>query len=121
MAHSVLHFAVGLAAGTALFAHRAVRRLRRGAPLAAPLGRALVLAYALGGWAIVPNLLRRLGVPESVCREPWMNVFFFHPALDRIKAGGVLIGELAVILCFAVQYTVLLAAILLIRRRSARG
>jgi hypothetical protein len=45
-----------------------------------------------------------------------MNLFLFHPWIDRVKSGGMLIGELGMVLCFTAQYTFLLLALKRTRR-----
>lgn len=118
MAHSVFHLAIGIAAGGALLGpHLAGAWLRR-RPLAAPVARLLIVSYALGFLAVVPNLLARLGAPPSTLDASWMNLFVLHPLIDQWKTGGLLIGELAVAALFAVHYALILAAIAARRQRQ---
>jgi len=74
-------------------------------------GKRLITAYALGLFAIIPGILRFVGMPEHMCNGWWMNVFIFYPVINKLKPGGMLVGEALVILCFALQYALLLAAL----------
>jgi hypothetical protein len=117
MAHSVFHLAVGVAAGGALLAPHVAGAWLRGRPLASPVARLLVVSYALGVLAVVPNLLARLGVAPTALDAPWMNVFVLHPLIDTWERGGLLIGELAIAAMFIGHYALILAAIAARRRR----
>ena len=111
MAHSTMHFAIGLAVGTAALLPSVVKAARRGDKLAPPFARWIGIALALAMFAVVPNLLRSSGVPDAICSGWWMNVFLFHPLADRLKQGGMLIGELGIALILTFQYVLLLAAL----------
>ena len=73
--------------------------------------RWLVLSYGMAFFAIVPGLLRFCGVPAPLYQGWWMNVFLFHPAIDRIETGGMLVGGFGITLCFGFQYGLLLCAL----------
>ncbi len=120
MAHTALHFAIGLAVGSAVAAPSVLRALA-GRPQTAsllPLTRMVLLAWTLGLWAVVPNILRALGMPESFCGGWWMNVFLLHPTLDRLVAGGTLIGGILLAAVLAGQYGLIVLAIALARHRA---
>jgi hypothetical protein len=71
-----------------------------------------------------PSLLRMAGVPEGVRAGWWMNVFVFHPLINQIKpGGGLLIGEVLILGVFAMQYALLVLALVASRRqlRKARN
>ena len=95
MAHSTLHFAIGMAPAC---------------------GRWLLLSFGLGVFADAPGLLKQLGAPETWFGGAWANLFLFYPLLNAMPVHGTLIGPLFIGLCFAAQYALLLAAI----RRSGR-
>ena len=116
MAHSVFHLAVGVAAGGALTAPHLARAWLTRRPLSAPVARLLIVSYALGFLAVVPNLLVRLGAAPTSVDAPWMNLFVLHPLIDRWERGGLLIGELAVAAMFIGHYALILAAIATRRR-----
>ena len=118
MAHSALHFSLGMAVGTAAAWRPMLRARRTGSRLSPVYGRWLLLCYGLGVYAIIPSLLRRLGVPESVCSAWWMNVFLLHPLLTRLKPGGDILGPAVLLLCIAAQYAWLFLGVLLCRRRT---
>ncbi|MBN1558560.1 MAG: hypothetical protein JW951_10500 [Lentisphaerae bacterium] len=111
MAHSALHFSLGMAAGTAVACRPLLRARRAGARLAPVYGRWLLLCYGLGCYAVIPSLLRRCGVSESVVSAGWMNVFLLHPLLTRLKPGGGLLGPAALLVCLTAQYAWLLLAL----------
>ena len=111
MAHSAMHFAIGLAVGTAAFLPSLVKAARRNGKRAPAFARWIGISWALALFAVVPNLLRGFGVPDAICSGWWMNVFLFHPLADRLKSGGMLIGELGIALLLTLQYVLLLAAL----------
>lgn len=117
MAHSAFHFSLGMAFGTSMLLRPVFQRLIAGRKLAVCFGKWLIASYGLGVLAIAPGLLGSIGVPETVCRGWWMNIFLFHPLIDKVKTGGMLIGELGIISCFLLQYLLLLAAL---RKRLRR-
>jgi hypothetical protein len=111
MADSSLHFALGYGFGTALSIAPLLKRLKPPRRLSGAALRWIGISFGLGVFAIVPNLLRRTGVPEPVCSGAWTVVFFLHPLVDRLESGGRLIGQMGILSCFAAQYILLLAAI----------
>lgn len=111
MAQSTLHFAAGMAIGTAAALPSLAAAWRNGRPLAAPFLRWFLCAYGIGAFAIVPNLLRRWGCSPERCESVWMNLFLLHPLIDRAIDRHILIGELAVTGLFCAQYGLLLLAI----------
>lgn len=111
MAHSTLHFTLGMALGTSMLVRSVLPGFTSARESAALFGKWLIVSYALGFLAIVPNLLRSIGVPEIICGGWWMNIFLFHPLVDKVKTGGMLIGEVGIISCFVLQYALLLAAL----------
>lgn len=121
MAHTVLHFSVGLAVGTAVPLAPVVRNLVRAERKAGLLRLWIGAAYAAGLFACVPNVLRSLGIPEQVCAGWWMNIFMLHPLIDALEDGGMLVGEILLAACFTLQYLVLLLTLRSIRMRSDPG
>ena len=71
----------------------------------------MVVAYGLGVYAVVPNLLRRAGVPHDVCEGWYMNVFLLSSLLNRLVQGGTIYGPFVMGTLIAAQYAVLLLAI----------
>lgn len=118
MAHSTMHFAVGLAAGTAILLPSVLKNLKAGRKISKESGRLLLVSYALAFAAIVPNLLRHSGVPDSFCSGWWMNLFLLNPLLDKLKPGGMLIGELMIVLFFVLHYAIIIAGIIRTRART---
>lgn len=117
MAHSGLHFAVGMAAGMAVAAGPMVRAWRARAAVAPAARRWLVCSWAVGLWAIIPGLARYAGVPDPICDGVWMNAFVLYPALNALLPWkGVPVAAVALLGCFLLQYGVLLAAV----RRASR-
>jgi hypothetical protein len=120
MAHSALHFSLGWAVGSLGAVRPLVAAWRRGRGLAGACRRWLILSYALGALAVLPGILRWLGVPDRICDGAWMNVCVFYPLLNRIRPGAHTAGPLVLGGCFAAQYVVLLVAIARLRRRRRR-
>jgi len=116
MAQSTFHFAVGMAAGTAVAAPSLLQGIRNRGGTAKCFLRWFVLSYGLGFVAIVPSLLRHWGGSESLCRSWWMNVFLFFPLIDGLWPGGLVLGEAAIAAVFVLQY----GAMLLMVRRLER-
>ena len=119
MAHSALHFSAGVIAGSVAAAPMVVRALRRGRRVALSLAAWLAISWGLGGWAVIPGVLRRLGVPDRVCDGAWANVFLLYPFINGLKPGGETMGPLVMAACFGAQYATLLAAIVWLRRRRS--
>ncbi|MBL7077208.1 MAG: hypothetical protein ISS31_07040 [Kiritimatiellae bacterium] len=111
MMHSTLHFSLGMVVGTALTYRPLLDAWRRKAALAPHLRRWLIVAYGLGVYAIVPNLLRRAGVPHDLCEAWFMNIFLLSSALNRSIQGSALYGPFVMGILVTAQYAVLLRAI----------
>lgn len=121
MAHSAMHFTIGLAVGTAAFLPSVVKAWRHQDTVAPAFARWIGLSWALALFAIAPSLLRHLGFPVGFCSGWWMNIFLFHPLADRLKHGGMLVGELGIATCLTLQYVLLLVALRrALTRRAAR-
>jgi hypothetical protein len=124
-AHVTLHFGLGMLLGMLCFAGAVLRALWTGRPMTRPMGRWILASYALGLYAALPNILLSLGAPGALCTGWWMNIFLFHPLLDRAKHGGMLTGEVILAACLGAQYMLLLLAIarahLRRRRQPARA
>jgi len=111
MAHSALHFSIGMAVGSAATLHGVARAWLARANVADPIGKWLLISYGLGIYAILPSLFRWCGVPETVTSGWWMNVFLLHPFLTGLKAGGMIPAGFAILLCFVIPYALILAAL----------
>lgn len=120
MAHSALHFSLGMVLGSVATLPAVVRAWLHRARLNRAIGRWLLVSYAVGFYAIVPSLLGWLGVPDAICRGPWMNIFILHPLLTRLRGGGLILAGFALVFCFVLPYTVLLAALARARRKHPR-
>jgi hypothetical protein len=118
VAHANLHMAAGMALGTALTLIPVARAWLGGGPLARPVGRMLVAAYALGVWALIPNLVSAAGGPAGIHHWFASNIFVGHALIDRKKDGGLLIGEVVMVAVLVFQYAVLVLALV---RASRRG
>jgi hypothetical protein len=115
MTHSAVHFALGVVVATSFFAPGILHALRRQQKLAPLLRRWLLSSYAVGLWAVVPAILRHVGLPEAACSGWWMNIFLFHPLLSHLHLGGVIIGGFCLALVLALQYGTLLLALWSVR------
>lgn len=116
MAHTALHFSIGLAAGMALQAPALRRVWKQGRQLAPAVARWLLVSWAAGLWAIVPSLLRYAGLPESFCSGWWMNLFLLHPLINQFGPHGTLIGGALLVALCSFQYTLVVAAIVKARK-----
>jgi hypothetical protein len=116
VAHVNVHLALGIAAGTAATMIPVARAWLAGRPLARPVAIMIGLSYALGLWAIAPNILTKLGV--HVAGAWWADIFMLHTSLDRALRGGLLVGEVAIAAAFVFHYAVITAAIVRVTRRS---
>jgi hypothetical protein len=111
MAHVTLHFSIGMLIGLLCMGRLLLGAWRGGRPLAGLCARTILLALALGVYASIPSLLRRLGVPDAVCDGWWMNVFLGYPLIKSIfTCGGMPLGGLAVTAAFGAPYLFLLVA-----------
>jgi len=116
MADAAFHFATGMALGMTLATPRLRQAWDQGRPLAPEILRWLATSWLLGAWALAPSLLRYAGLPESFCHGWWMNLFLFHPLINRLGPHATIIGAAAFVACFALQYGVILLAIKTIRK-----
>jgi len=116
MAHSTMHFAIGLVSGTAILLPSVLRGMTTGKKTSKDTGRMLAVSYALAFVAIIPNLLRHAGIPDSFCSGWWMNLFLFNPMLDKLKPGGLLIGELMILVLFVTHYSIIITGIIKVSR-----
>ncbi|MFO7870089.1 MAG: hypothetical protein R6V03_01490 [Kiritimatiellia bacterium] len=117
MAHSVFHFAAAQAGATAILIFAALPKLLKRRPSAMIMGRGLTAVYLFSILAVVPSVLRHFGIISAGPAPFWMNIFVFHPLIDRAVDGGMLIGRLLLVTCFLTQYAVILYS--LIRARKA--
>jgi hypothetical protein len=117
MAHANLHMAAGMAAATAVMVWPVLKAWRAEAPLARPVAWMLLSSYALGLWAIVPNLVTSAGLPAGIHQAWWANVFLGHALIDRRNDGGLLVGELVMVAVLAFHYATLVAAMARARKR----
>ena len=118
MAHSALHFSVGMIAGTAVALPALARAWREDGRLSPHFRRWMLWAYGLGALAIVPALLRKAGLPDAVCEGWWMNVFMLHSLINTVIRREAMPQTGALLaLCFGCQYVLILLAI---RRQRAR-
>lgn len=119
MAHATLHFTVGMAAGTVIAAPYLISSVWRGRALAGPFRFWLLASYAGGIYAVVPALLRRLGMSEAICSGWSMNIFLFHPWITQVKPGGETMGPLLLGAMLAFQYWTLILALAWRKRKAA--
>lgn len=115
MSSTILHMAIGMGAGTLIFARLPIRAFRGSDSPAKDLARWIAASWALGVFAAAPNFLAAAGLPYSLFDGWWSNIFLFHHLIDLLKPGGDLIGQLAVSFCGAVQYTAIICVLAKIR------
>ncbi|MDE0838578.1 MAG: hypothetical protein OSB41_05930 [Kiritimatiellae bacterium] len=120
MAHSSLHFAIGMTVGSVVTVPRLLAAWRHRAPLAPHFKHWLLASYAAGTFAIIPGLLRRLGADNAFCDGWWMNVFLFYPAINSVKDGGMTMGPLLMGGILGLQYLSLIAVLAWRLRQNQR-
>ena len=118
--HPAFHFALGMAVGTVVALPGLLSGWRQHLPLARAFVRWFLLSYGLGVYATGPSILHWLGAPAAFCHSGAMNVFLFHSLVHRLHPGGLLIGELTIVLLVAAQYSLVLLAIWRLRRPLRR-
>ena len=118
MAQSTLHFAFGMAIGSAWVLPALWKRWKQALPMATTIGRWLILAYGLGLYASLPSLLRRITGGAEWSTAGWTNLFLFYPLIEKLDLPSIALGELCIALCFAAQYGLILLAI---RRANGSG
>jgi len=117
-AHVAFHFALGMGVGSAVGFPTVLRAWYFRRPLARPFLHWFAWCYGAGVFAVVPSILRSFGLPPGLCGHWSMNVFLLHPLVDRLRPGGLLVGELAMGAVAGAQYAMILLAIGTARARA---
>ncbi|MDA0991434.1 MAG: hypothetical protein O3A51_11870 [Verrucomicrobia bacterium] len=120
MAHSTLHFTIGALVGSGLALPTLCRAWFAKRPWSFAFKRWFVWSAVWGTVAVLPGLLRRLGVPDAICDGPWMNICLLYPWINSVKPGGETMGPLMLGAFLGCQYLALVAALAWMQRRSAR-
>ena len=120
MAQSTLHFAFGLAVGSAWALPSLWRKWKQLAPVAGAVARWLLLAYGIGLFATLPSILRRITSGADWATGAWTHVFLLYPLIERLDMPSIALGEFAIAACFAAQYAIILLAIRRAKHTSAR-
>jgi hypothetical protein len=116
MAYSTIHFSLGMIVASALRLPPLARAWKEGQRLSRLFLLWFAWSYALGVFALIPNLLHRMGCPADLCAGWWTNVFLFFHLLNQPHYQGRKVGEFLILCLVAMQYGLLLAAIA--RRRE---
>lgn len=120
MAHSAIHFSIGMIAGSIATFPVVVTAWRVKSTLTKKIRHWLIISYAAGIYAITPSILGWIGLSESFCQGWWMNIFLLHPLINRLETTGRLIpATIAIILCFVIPYLVILAALFRAKKHQA--
>ncbi|MDA1044335.1 MAG: hypothetical protein O3C57_03825, partial [Verrucomicrobia bacterium] len=69
--------------GSLISAPRFLKALWRGEALSGHFRNWFIASYAAGIFAIIPGVLRRLGLSNALCDGWWMNIFLFYPAINE--------------------------------------
>ncbi len=93
------------------------RTWRQRLPATRALGSWCLLSAALGTYAAVPAICRRLSGNPEIGEGAWWNLFLFYPLFDRLPLPRMILGELITGTLFCLQY----AAILLAIHRARQG
>ena len=111
MAHTALHFTVGMVVGMVALAPRVRAAFQTRRHLAPAIRQWLAAAWGLGVFAVIPSLLGFVGLSPGFCSGWWMNLFLFHPLLNSIVTRGMIAGGFGLVACFVLQYACIVAAI----------
>lgn len=111
MAHSTLHFALGMAVGSIPTLPPLLAAWARSKPLAPRFTRWFAASFGVGLYAVAPAVLRQLGVPDAICDHPAMNVFLLYPWINIVKPGAITSGPLILGAMLGGQYALLIAAL----------
>ena len=120
MAQSTLHLSFGMLIGTLLSIRPLWLAWMQDRPVARPIARWCLLTLALGFFAVIPAMVRRLFHLPGIGTGAGWNLFLFYPLLDRLELPSILAGELATAALFSLQYAVILLAIRRAYRNSIR-
>lgn len=119
MAQSTLHLSFGMLLGTLFSLPSLWRGWRHNLPMARTVTHWCLLSFALGFYAVIPAIVRRLGSNPDIGSSAGWNLFLFYPMLDQLPAPSIVGGELTVSVVFALQYLAILLAIYRAQRRVA--
>jgi hypothetical protein len=118
MAHVTLHFSLGMAVATACMAPALRTAWENRTPLAGLFRKWFTFCYLLGIYAVVPSLLRRMGLPNELCDGWWMNLFLFYPLVKKVLSfGGMPLGGAVMFTFFTLQYGITVIAIIRQKRK----
>jgi len=120
MAHAALHFAAGMTTGMVLLAPRLRQAWQTRTQVYAAVKWWILAAWGLGFTAIIPSLLRYAGLPESFVSGWWMNLFLFHPLLNRFLPQNLILASFLFGSLIALQYGVILAGLSLFTTKKQR-
>lgn len=118
MAHPIFHFSIILLLSMLIQGPWLFNKINDNTNVSDAITRFLIISYGFAVFSIIPNILGHLGAPDPFWTGWWMNIFIFHHIIDRIKNGGLLIGELLYLACFGVQYAILLITLLKLRQKT---
>ncbi len=108
MASSTLHFSFGMLIATLYSLPALWRAWRHRGPASRTLLRWSLASGALGLYAVIPAIARRLTARPDLGSSAWWNIFLFYPLFDYLPIPSILIGELVAGTIFAGQYIVIL-------------
>ena len=111
MAQSTLHFSFGMLVGSAYMLPHLWRKWKQDSPLAKTIGAWIIISSALGLYATLPSILRRILGSGEWITSWWVNVFLFYPLIERLDLPSIALGELCTALIFVAQYAIILLAI----------
>lgn len=120
MAHSAMHFGIGLTSGALAGLPLVFKAVRRRMPPAGAAAKWLIASYAAAVIAVIPSILDNLGVPANITSSWPMNIFLLHPVIN-LKKGGKLIGEVLIVACFFFQYLILMILLWRSRKTASRN
>jgi hypothetical protein len=116
MAHSSLHFTLGWLLGSLAFFLSSLKLWIKGSA-SEWFKRWYIWSLTAGIFATIPELLMTIGLPVAFGTGWWMNIFLFHPLVDKLKPGAVTLGPLLMATCLGFQYLTLLIAIIYLKKK----
>lgn len=111
MAQSTLHFSIGMLLASALTLKPVILALKQRIPASPSIARWCCASYALGLYATLPAIIRRLTQNPELGQSAWWNLFIAYPLIGKLPLPSLALGELLMGILLAAQYATILLAI----------
>ncbi len=87
------------------------RKWKQKSHLAQTIGAWIIISGALGIYATLPSILRRICGGGEWTTAWWTNIFLFYSFIEKIDFPSIALGELCAASIFVAQYAIILLAI----------